>query len=178
MSKRKTIVKLADRTVEVIQQGDQVGSTRLEIEGLEVEMEILPLPGGGYSVRQPDGQMTRVDVCEDREGLTLSVGGVRHQVHPMDERDTWLKGRGGGPRDDGGILTVSMPGKVVKVLKAEGDTVAVGDGVLIIEAMKMENEVRVSRDGVISQVCVSVGDSVEAGQPLVRIHVAEGGDNV
>jgi len=178
MSKRKTIVKIGDRTVEVVQQGSQTGTARLEIDGQGVEMEILPLPGGGYSVRHGDGRMTRVDVCQEREGLALSIQGVRHLTEPMYERDTWLKGRGGGAGDAGGVLTVSMPGKVVKLLKASGDSVTAGEGVLIIEAMKMENEVRASRAGVVSDVCVAVGDSVEAGQPLVRIDVEEGGEDV
>jgi pyruvate carboxylase subunit B len=62
-----------------------------------------------------------------------------------------------------------MPGKVVKVLVAVGDAVKAGQGVVVIEAMKMENELRASRDGTVAAVSVKDGQTVEAGQVLATI---------
>jgi pyruvate carboxylase subunit B len=62
-----------------------------------------------------------------------------------------------------------MPGKVVKVLVTEGQQVSSGDGLLVIEAMKMQNEIRASRAGRVEKVHVSEGDGVEAGFRLVRL---------
>jgi biotin carboxyl carrier protein len=62
-----------------------------------------------------------------------------------------------------------MPGKVVAVLAQAGDTVAAGQGIVVIEAMKMENELPAPRDGRLAAVRVRPGDTVEAGTPLFTI---------
>lgn len=74
-------------------------------------------------------------------------------------------GLGGGD----GVVTTGMPGRVVKVLVAEGDAVTAGQGLVILEAMKMENEVRAPRDGVVDRLGVAEGDAVEAGSTLLEI---------
>ena len=67
------------------------------------------------------------------------------------------------------ILKTSMPGKVVKVLVGEGDSVASGDGVIIIEAMKMENVIQCRNDGVVRKIAVKAGEAIEGGTVLVEI---------
>ncbi len=62
-----------------------------------------------------------------------------------------------------------MPGKVVAVLVPAGTAVERGQGVLVVEAMKMQNEVKAAKAGVVAEVRVSVGDTVNAGQVLATI---------
>ncbi len=62
-----------------------------------------------------------------------------------------------------------MPGKVIRLLVAEEDEVQEGGVVVILEAMKMENELRADRSGMVKQVAVAPGDDVELGQVLVVI---------
>jgi pyruvate carboxylase subunit B len=62
-----------------------------------------------------------------------------------------------------------MPGKIVKVDAAVGDTVVEGQGVVIVEAMKMENEIPSPMDGIITEVSVAAGDTVESGSPLFTV---------
>ena len=62
-----------------------------------------------------------------------------------------------------------MPGKVVKVLVTEGQQVSPGDGLLVIEAMKMQNEVRASRSGRVEKLHVTEGVGVETGFKLMRL---------
>ena len=62
-----------------------------------------------------------------------------------------------------------MPGKVVKVLVRAGDEVKARQGLVVVEAMKMENELRSPKDGRVSEVLVAEGASVEAGRPLVVV---------
>jgi biotin carboxyl carrier protein len=62
-----------------------------------------------------------------------------------------------------------MPGRIVKVLVKEGGAVAVGDAVIVVEAMKMENELRATREGVVAKVHVKEGDRVEGGAVLVEL---------
>lgn len=74
----------------------------------------------------------------------------------------------GGARD----VVSPMPGKIVKVLVSPGDLVAVRQGVVVVEAMKMENELRAARDGRVAEVRVTEGELVEAGRVLVVIEHA------
>ena len=62
-----------------------------------------------------------------------------------------------------------MPGKIVRVLVAAGDTVEVRQPLVVVEAMKMENELRAERPGTVARVHVKDGASVEAGAPLIDI---------
>jgi biotin carboxyl carrier protein len=66
-----------------------------------------------------------------------------------------------------GAITAQMTGRIVRVAVAPGDVVAAGDLLLILEAMKMENEVRAPRDGTVKEVRVAAGDRVGQGDPLV-----------
>ncbi len=68
-----------------------------------------------------------------------------------------------------GALVTQMPGKVVKLLKKEGDTVMKGETVLILEAMKMENEIKAGADGLVKSVNVREGQALEAGFLMVEI---------
>jgi biotin carboxyl carrier protein len=66
-------------------------------------------------------------------------------------------------------VTAYMPGRVVSVLVAAGDSVQPGQGVLVLEAMKMENEIQAEHDGVIQRVCVAPGQAVEGGDVLFEL---------
>jgi biotin carboxyl carrier protein len=61
-----------------------------------------------------------------------------------------------------------MPGRVVRILVAEGDEVSEGEPVIVVEAMKMENELAAPRDGVVARICVESGAQVEAKTVLVE----------
>jgi len=69
----------------------------------------------------------------------------------------------------GGAVTAPMPGTVLKILVNPGNEVTAGQPVMIIEAMKMENEIKANRSGKVSQILVSAGDNVAAGAPLMNI---------
>ena len=70
---------------------------------------------------------------------------------------------------DGKAVTAPLPGTVTKILVAEGDTVSAGDTLLILEAVKMENEIKADCDGVVKSINVSGGATVQAGDALVTI---------
>lgn len=68
-----------------------------------------------------------------------------------------------------GAITAIMPGKILRILVSEGDSLAAGDVVCILEAMKMENELKTSIDGVVKAIHVQSGQDVEMGALLVEI---------
>jgi biotin carboxyl carrier protein len=100
--------------------------------------------------------------------LTVAIAGRQYEVVLEDPRRAG--GAGAGPRRPGPAdVRAVMPGKVVAVLAQAGDTVAAGQGIVVIEAMKMENELPAPRDGRLAAVRVRPGDTVEAGTPLFTI---------
>ena len=101
----------------------------------------------------------------------MMIRGSRHRfkvatplMRAMDDAN-----RGGAVANDGGLIVSPMPGRIVKTLVAEGAPVSAGQGVIVVEAMKMENELKSSTSGRIKRLHVSEGDLVEANAPLVEI---------
>ena len=92
-------------------------------------------------------------------------------VQVLDALEERRRGRVEAGRGSGGIQTIAspMPGRVVKVLVEPGQHVEPGDGIIIVEAMKMENELRAVAAGVVESIEVETGVAVEQNAPLVRI---------
>ena len=107
--------------------------------------------------------------------LTIHVDGRPVSANVGVARRSWGRrgheGGSGNPATGAGPQAViaPMPGKVVKVLVAPGDVVAARQGVVVVEAMKMENELRAPRAGTVARINVSEGSSVEAGTVLALI---------
>jgi biotin carboxyl carrier protein len=101
--------------------------------------------------------------------LDVHLLGRAITVHPS----TRLARRGDGPtslRASGAQKIVSpMPGKIVRVLVRPGDHVTAKQGLVVVEAMKMENELRAARDGRVREVAAAEGQSVEAGAVLLVV---------
>ncbi|NJF26152.1 pyruvate/oxaloacetate carboxyltransferase [Thermococcus sp. Bubb.Bath] len=68
-----------------------------------------------------------------------------------------------------GVVTAPMPGKILRILVKEGEQVKTGQGLLILEAMKMENEIPAPKDGVVKKILVKEGDTVNTGDPMMEI---------
>jgi biotin carboxyl carrier protein len=106
----------------------------------------------------------------DKEDVELSFRNRTFNITVLDERKMRMR-RVRSDLDISGpeIIKTSMPGKVVKVLVNEGDTVESGTGVIIIEAMKMENEIQCRNTGVVKTVHVQAGQTVESDAALIEI---------
>ena len=68
-----------------------------------------------------------------------------------------------------GVVTSPMPGKILRILVKEGESVKTGQGLVVLEAMKMENEIPAPKDGVVKKILVKEGDTVDTGQPLIEL---------
>ena len=108
---------------------------------------------------------TGISVCPHDCPSTCAL-----EVEVLDERRKRLKAARGGDGPTGRyVLRAPMPGKVVKVLVAPGQAVEAGQGLVIIEAMKMENELRAARSGRVTRVFVKEGQTVEGRAELAVI---------
>ena len=106
--------------------------------------------------------------------VEVVVAGWRFELEVQDVRLAELRARATADRASAGdhgptVVRAIIPGRVVSVAVTPGETVAAGQRLLAVEAMKMENELRAPRDGLVERVEVSVGDTVELGDSLVVI---------
>lgn len=146
------------------------GAYVVTLDGRTVTVEAIPSGDGRWSLRQPDsGRQHAIIVSAGPEPGTLDVR-VRGGRIPVRLRGAGGRvGRGAPEMTGAQRIQAPMPGKVVRVLVAPGETVAARQALVVVEAMKMENELRASRAGVVQEVLAVEGASVEAGAPLVVI---------
>jgi biotin carboxyl carrier protein len=115
-----------------------------------------------------DGRCYEARVEEHPGMLVVVIDGYRFEI---DVRDPRRFRRGAAGRGADGVQTISapMPGKVVRVLVAPGDTVEAGQGLLVVEAMKMQNELKAPRAGKVLTVATKEGATVSPGEVLATI---------
>ena len=120
------------------------------------------------SLRLEDG--TQFSLLHHREGneYQVTIGASKVHVEIVDPLALKRKGRDDAS-GSGGIVKALMPGRIVRVLVAKGDAVRKGTPLLILEAMKMENEIQAPADGTIDELFVEAGQTVEAGADLVHV---------
>ncbi|HCH66476.1 MAG: hypothetical protein CL927_04425 [Deltaproteobacteria bacterium] len=112
------------------------------------------------------GRSVEAGLVPFEDGIDVDIRGLSHELAVVDPRRKALRTGGGAA---GGSIKTQMPGRVVRVLVAEGDVVAKGTPLVVVEAMKMENEIKSPRDGTISRVAINAGDLVEARAVLVEL---------
>lgn len=119
-----------------------------------------------------DGKSYESFVYQGEEDWEVLIRGRQYQVKIEDEREKRLKAAAGGGTVEGGEfhLKAPMPGLVVSVLVAEGEPIQKGQVMIILESMKMQNELKAPRDGVMGRVRVKAGESVEQRQTLLSMH--------
>ncbi|HEY7482249.1 MAG TPA: biotin/lipoyl-containing protein [Gemmatimonadales bacterium] len=162
----KYIVSIAGRSIEVEVEGEQVRV------GGRSHSAALRAAGDGLT-RQLliDGRPRTLTMRSAGRGQwTLNVGGDRWEVEVIDERTRHIRSlTAGGERVRGpAALRAPMPGLVVRVLVEPGQEVEAGTGLVVLEAMKMENELKASAGGTVSAIRSQAGEAVEKGQVLVE----------
>ncbi len=172
-------VKLAGRTYAV-----GVGGGEVTVDGVPITAHLTAIPAAPLHYLLLGGRSWAVaaHVEDDGEGtepgaarVTLHTMGERLEAEVVDERTrevAALAGRG-APTAGGGEVVAPMPGLVVRIEVEVGQEVHAGAGLVVVEAMKMENELRASRPGVVRAVHVEVGEAVEKGASLVTLEAPE-----
>jgi biotin carboxyl carrier protein len=128
----------------------------------------LVTAGGVHSLRLEDG--TQFLLTHHREGTTrqITIGASRLDIEIVNPLALRRKSD-----DDhlgaSGIIKAPMPGRIARVLVEKGASVQRGVGLLVLEAMKMENEIQAPADGVIDEIFVKAGDTVESGANLLHL---------
>jgi biotin carboxyl carrier protein len=129
-------------------------------------------PGGGATELTIDGRQERVWVVTDRDHVFVHAFGRSWSLEVTDPVERSMRSALGSD-----AATAPMPGTVVSLDVEPGRQVSAGQRLAVIESMKMQTEIRASRDGVVERVMVAVGESFGQGAPLVSLEPLEGDED-
>lgn len=141
---------------------------RCKVDGREVPLDVTATLYGVLSILV-DGKSYEVRQESTATETNIVVGHERFDATVRDPRS--LRSRRGAGAAEAGLkkIVAPMPGKVVRILTPEGAAVEAGQGVLVIEAMKMQNEMKSPKKGTVKKINAAEGAAVEAGQVLAEV---------
>jgi biotin carboxyl carrier protein len=153
------------RQVEVTVDGSEYAISPENGNSLQVDAQAVG--SGRWSLLVGD-RSYEVRVQKDRSTFTVEMAGRTWSFHLSDPARALVRSRNRAGRGEG-LVKAPMPGRILRIMVEPGQEVKSGEGIVVVEAMKMENELSAPRDGVVSQVHVSEGQTVESGAALVQI---------
>ncbi len=153
------------RRAEMTQPGERPVWT---IDGQRLEADATEVSPGIYSILI-SGKSFEVRMERSGAGLRAIAGSREFRIVVADERE-WRRDRGSAAEAEGRQkILAPMPGKIVRVLVKTGDAVQAGQGLLVVEAMKMQNEIRSPKTGTVDRLAVVEGQTVNAGEVVVIV---------
>ncbi len=163
----KYITTIGDKEFQV----EILDDNRVALDGQVYEVDFATISRQPVFSLLVDGKSYEAYIYEGDDGWEVLLQGTRYPVQVVDEREHRLRAAfGRGAVQSGDFhLKAPMPGMVVAVPVAEGQAVEEGDVLLILESMKMQNELKSPRAGTVSRVRVTTGDNVERGQTLLSV---------
>jgi biotin carboxyl carrier protein len=160
--KYEILINGVRRSVTVTQTKDEPSRITAIIDGRTVEADAARISPGVYSILL-GGRSLEAAVDENAQGLLVEAAGRKFQVEIADPR-SWRRRHGGNVELEGRQLVAApMSGKIVSVLVAQEQKVEAGQGLLVIEAMKMQNEIRAPKTGTVEKLLAKEGQTVSAG---------------
>ena len=164
----KYFVRIGEEEHEVVLDADGV-----HLDGEDVAAQVAPIEGTPVRMVTIGDEVHRVVVRPgaSRGRYTLWLDGHRFDVEALDERTRAINERSGaGAKASGPTPVVApMPGLIVRINAAVGDAVGAGQGLVVMEAMKMENELRALAAGKVKNILVAPGTAVEKGAVLIEL---------
>ena len=168
MTTRKFVARVNGRP-ETVEVTGSDGRYRVTVGELTIDVDARQ-PMSGFASLLVDGVSHVADVAATENGTRVDLDGATYLVEVEEYVRHVLRTRGGvGTSAAGQAIKAPLPGKVTHVAVAVGDRVERGDTVVVIEAMKMENEFKAAAPGTVTEVRVRPGQSVNAGDVLVLI---------
>lgn len=153
-------------------RSDDVAIGQCTVDGQSLEIDGVQVAPGVYSIlwqgRSFEVRLARPGAGEKPGRWVVIVGSRQYLVEVQDPRRSRRSAGAGRPSEPQDVLA-PMPGRIVKILAAEGQSVAQGQALLVMEAMKMQNEIRAPRSGNVQKIYTAEGASVESGAALVRL---------
>ncbi len=155
-----------EREVELTERLGELSAT---VDGKSVQLSYEDVDNLGQLMVHSEGRSYGVSVEGDANRVGITIAGHLYDVQIEDERERAANAAERAASKSGGLVKSLMPGIVVSILVEPGQTVEAGQPLLILEAMKMQNEIDAPSAGVVSEIHVKQGEAVGAGAKLVML---------
>ncbi len=162
------IATIGDREVKVTVEEVGVARYLVKADGKEYLVDAHQVQDSVWSILY-EANSFEADVQRRVEDYEVLIGGDCYKFSLMNEQLKALSRAGGKAAAGKALVTSPMPGKVVKLLVAEGEEVKGNQGVIVVEAMKMENELTSAVAGKVKEIFVKEGEVVESGAKLLLV---------
>jgi len=145
------------------------GGWKIAVDGEPVEADVVEIAPDILSILL-EGQSYEIRIARTPDGKLKLQMGLNEFVAEVRDPRSW-RGRHSSQTEVQGrqLITAPMAGKIVRLLVKSGDQVEVGQGLLVVEAMKMQNEIRSPKSGTVEKLLVNEGQTVNAGEVLASI---------
>ncbi len=165
----KYFASILDEAHEILITGDE--ESKIVLDRIPREARLRPIGLDGVCSLIIDNNSFQVFVRKEEGSYFVSINGRRYRVAVQDEKKRLLQALIKTEDEQGGLVQVKapMPGLVAKIMVQDGQQVNKGDSLVIIEAMKMENEIRSGTRGTVIQILKAKGDSVDKGAVLLVV---------
>ncbi len=154
------------REVELI---ERLGQLELRVDGRKLDLSYEEVDNLGQVAILASGRSWGVSIEGDEHNVTCSIAGRLYAVEIEDERERAAHAAEREATKGGGVVKSIMPGVVVKLLVKEGEAVEKGQPLLVLEAMKMQNEIGAPGAGVVKALHVREGEAVNSGAKLATL---------
>ncbi len=152
---------------------EHLGELIVSVDGERLELSYDEVDSLGQVALSAGGRTFGMSIEGDQHTMSATIAGHLYAVEIEDERERAAHAAEREASGGGGVIKSVMPGVVVDLLVGPGDAVEKGQSLLILEAMKMQNEIAASATGTVVAIHVTQGEAVEAGAKLVTIEAAE-----
>ncbi len=160
-------MKIGNRT-RTVKINSGAARSEFSLDGQGVAADVVEVEPGIFSVLL-GGEAFEVRVEHNARGARIHIDGCEYLAE-LDDPRRWQRSAGGTADTEGRqSIMAPMPGKVVRVLVESGSAVAAGQGLLVVEAMKMQNEIKSPKEGKVERINVREGQAVNAGEVLAII---------
>jgi biotin carboxyl carrier protein len=155
-------------SVEFARAADAPARISAKIDDREIACDAIEIAPGSYSILI-GGRSIEVSVETASSASRVRAGNREFQIEIRDPR-AWRGARGSAVELEGRqSIAAPMSGKVIRTLVTQGESVEAGQGILVVEAMKMQNEIRAPKSGTVEQLLVKEGQTVNSGEILAVI---------
>ncbi len=165
-------IHIGNRVADVTLVSKEDNKVQLSVDGKLYDVDIAMAENGSCSILH-DGNSYNTEVIRGEGGKSYDVNLFYRSYHVdiVDTQVKYLRMRKGGEEKQDNKIIAPMPGKVVKIPVQKGDRLSAGDIVVVLEAMKMQSNYKVSSDCVVRDILVKEGDSVGNNQVLMTLDI-------
>ena len=165
-------IHIGDRIADVTLVSKEGNKVQFLIDGKPYDVDIVMAENGSCSILH-DGNSFNAELIRGEGGKSYDVNMFYRSYHVdiVDTQTKYLRMKKGGEEKQDDRIIAPMPGKVVKIPVQKGDRLSAGDIVVVLEAMKMQSNYKVSSDCVVKDILVQEGDAVNANQELIILDI-------